>query len=108
MFWSYISLFRITTPLPLSTLCLIHFIKIYKDQQYIYRSTDDNFIESVKALHGLFCSFFSLLRKHGILKNLRSRKDTVIVRTDKGSGVVIMERNINERKISEIINNTER
>ena len=65
-------------------------------------------LKSVKALHGLFCSFFSSLRKHGILKNLRTRKDIVIVRPDKGRGVVILDRNIYERKISEIINNTER
>ena len=31
------------------------------------------------------------LRKRGILKKLRTRKDIVIVRPDKGSGVVILD-----------------
>ena len=46
------------------------------------------------------------LRKHGILKKLRTRKDTVIVRPDKGSGVAILDRDIYDRQISEIINDT--
>ena len=36
------------------------------------------------------------LGKHGILKKLRTRKDIVIVRPDKGSGVVILDRDIYE------------
>ena len=43
------------------------------------------------------------LRKHGILKKLRTRKDIVIVRPDKGSGVVILDRDIYDRKILEIM-----
>ena len=43
------------------------------------------------------------LRKHGILKKLRTRKDIVIVRPDKGSGVVILDRDIYHRKILEIM-----
>ena len=50
-------------------------------------------------------TFFRLL-KHGILKKLRTRKDIVIVRPDKGSGVVILDRDIYDRKILEIINDT--
>ena len=46
------------------------------------------------------------LRKHGILKKLRTRKDIVIVRPDKGSGVLILDRDIYDRKILEIINDT--
>ena len=46
------------------------------------------------------------LRKHGILRKLRTRKDIVIVRPDKGSGVVILDRDIYDRKILEIINDT--
>ena len=46
------------------------------------------------------------LRKHGILKKLRIRKDIVIVRPDKGSGVVILDRDMYNRKILEIINDT--
>ena len=46
------------------------------------------------------------LRKHGTLKKLRTRKDIVIVRRDKGSGVVILDRDIYDRKILEIINDT--
>ena len=46
------------------------------------------------------------LRKHGILKKIRSRKDIVIVRPDKGSGVVILDRYIYDRKLLEIINDS--
>ena len=46
------------------------------------------------------------LRKHGILKKLRTRKDIVIARPDKRSGVVILDRDIYDRKILEIINDT--
>ena len=44
------------------------------------------------------------LRKHGILKKLSTRKDIVIVRLDKGSGVVILDRDMYDRKILGIIN----
>ena len=40
------------------------------------------------------------------MKKLRTRKDIVIVRPDKGSGVVILDRDIYDRKILEIINDT--
>ena len=43
-----------------------------------------------------------------ILKKLRTRKDIVIVRPDKGTGVVILDRDIYDRKILEIINDTTR
>ena len=46
------------------------------------------------------------LRKHGILKKLRTRKDIAIVRPDKGSGVAILDSDIYNRKILEIINDT--
>ena len=46
------------------------------------------------------------LRKHGILKKLRTRKDIVIVRPDKESAVVILDRDIYDRKNLEIINDT--
>ena len=46
------------------------------------------------------------LRKHGILKKLRTKKDIVIVRPDKESGVVIPDREVHDRKILEIINVT--
>ena len=39
----------------------------------------------------------STLRKHGILKKLRTRKNIVIVRPGKGSGVVILDRDIYEK-----------
>ena len=42
------------------------------------------------------------LRKHRILKKLSSREDIVIVRLDKGSGVVILHRDIYDQKILEI------
>ena len=45
-------------------------------------------------------------KKYGILKKLRTRNNIVIVRPDKGIGVVILDRDINDRKILKIINNT--
>ena len=48
------------------------------------------------------------LRKHRILKKLRTRKNNVIVRPDKRNGVVILDRDIYDQKILEIINNTEK
>ena len=46
------------------------------------------------------------LRKHVIWKKLRTRKDIVIVRLDRGSGAVILDRDICDRKILEIIYDT--
>ena len=46
------------------------------------------------------------LRKHGILKKVRTRKGIVIVRPEKGSWVTILNRDLYERKILEIISNT--
>ena len=46
------------------------------------------------------------LRKHGIFKKPRTRKDIVIVRRDKESAVVILDRDIYHRKILDIINDT--
>ena len=43
------------------------------------------------------------LRKHGILRKLRTRKDIVIVTPDKENGVVIMNRDIYDQNVLEII-----
>ena len=43
---------------------------------------------------------------YGILKKLRTRQDIVIVRPDKGNGVVVLDRDIYKQKILEIINDT--
>ena len=43
------------------------------------------------------------LKKHGILKRLRTNKDIVITRTDKGSGVVILDKAFYEEKILRLI-----
>ena len=40
------------------------------------------------------------------MKKVRTTKDIVIVRVDKGSGVLILDRDIYDRKILEIINDT--
>ena len=39
------------------------------------------------------------LKKHGILKRLRTNKDIVITRPDKGSGIVILDKTFYEEKI---------
>ena len=45
----------------------------------------------------------STLRKHGILKKLKSDKSIVILRPDKGNGVVVLDRNQYDNAIKEII-----
>ena len=44
------------------------------------------------------------LMKHGILKKLRNNKDIVILRPDKGNGVVIMDKITYESKMYELLN----
>ena len=46
----------------------------------------------------------SSLKKHGILKKLRSRKDIVIVKPDKGNGVVVLNRVDYNNGLLEILN----
>ena len=48
----------------------------------------------------------STLKKHGILKRLRSNKDIVIVKPDKGNGVIILDRGDYDKKLFEIINDS--
>ena len=45
----------------------------------------------------------STLRKHGILKKLKNDKSIVILRPDKGNGVVVLDRIQYENAIKEII-----
>ena len=59
-----------------------------------------------KVYWSLYKPTQNALRKYGILKKLRTRKDIVIVRPDKGSRVVILDRGIYDRKILERINDT--
>ena len=44
------------------------------------------------------------LKKHGILKKLRNNKDIVILRPDKGNGVVIMDAITYKSKMYELLN----
>ena len=44
------------------------------------------------------------LRKHGILKKLKNDKSIVILRPDKGNGVVVLDRIQYDNAIKEIIN----
>ena len=43
------------------------------------------------------------LKKHGILKRLRTNKDIVITRPDKGNGIVILDKTFYEEKILRLI-----
>ena len=45
----------------------------------------------------------STLRKHGIWKKLKSNKSIVILRPDKGNGVVVLDRTQYDNVIKEII-----
>ena len=59
----------------------------------------DSYINSYKpTLHAL--------KKHRILKRLANNKDIVILRPDKGSGTVILNRDDYIKKLSDIINDT--
>jgi len=44
--------------------------------------------------------------KHGILKKLRRKKEIVVLKPDKGNGVVILDRTDYVEKIFEIVNDT--
>ena len=46
------------------------------------------------------------LKKHRILKRLANNKDIVILRPDKGSGTVILNRDEYIKKLSDIISDT--
>ena len=46
----------------------------------------------------------STLKKHGVLKRLRSNKDIVILRPDKGNGIVVLNRTDYNKAIMNIIN----
>ena len=46
----------------------------------------------------------SALKKHGILKTLRRNKNIVIVQPDKGNGVIVLDREVYNKKLYEIIN----
>ena len=46
------------------------------------------------------------LRKHRILKRLANNKDIVLVRSDKGSGTVILNRDGYIKKLSDILSDT--
>ena len=46
----------------------------------------------------------SSLKKHGIIKKLRGNKNIVIVKPDKGNGIVILDRGVYNNRIYEIIN----
>ena len=48
------------------------------------------------------------LKKHGILKRLKNNKDIVIIRPDKGSGVVILNRCDYDNMMYEIINDKDK
>ena len=58
---------------------------------------------TISSLANVYWSLYkptqNTLRKHGILKKLRTRKEIVIVRPDKGSGVIILHKDTYERKI---------
>ena len=47
-----------------------------------------------------------LLRQHRVLRNLRKNKDIVITKTEKGNGVVILDRKLYDNAIQEIISDT--
>ena len=47
-----------------------------------------------------------ILRQHHVLRNLQKNKDIVIMKPDKGSGVVILDRKLYDNPIEEIISDT--
>ena len=59
----------------------------------------NNYVNGYKPSAGV-------LHKHDILKKLRRNKNIVVLKPDKGNGVVILDRSDYSRKILEIIENT--
>ena len=47
-----------------------------------------------------------ILRQHWVLRNLRKNKDIAITKPDKGNGVVILDRKLDNNAIEEIISDT--
>ena len=47
-----------------------------------------------------------ILRQHRVLRNLRKNKNIVIIKPDKGNGVVILDRKLYDNAIQEIISDT--
>ena len=47
-----------------------------------------------------------MLRQHGVLQILRKNKDIVIMKPDKGNGVVILDQKLYNSTIEEIISDT--
>ena len=47
-----------------------------------------------------------ILRQHRVLRNLRKNKDIVIMKPDKGNGVVIFDQKLYSNAIEEIISDT--
>ena len=47
-----------------------------------------------------------IVHQHRVLQNLRKNKDIVIMKPDKGNGVVILDRKLYNNAIKEIISNT--
>ena len=47
-----------------------------------------------------------MLRQHGVLQILRKNKDIVIMKPDKGNGVVILDRKLYNNTIEETISDT--
>ena len=47
-----------------------------------------------------------MLRQHRVLQNLRKNKDIVIMKPDKGNGVVILDRKLYNSTIEETISDT--
>ena len=46
------------------------------------------------------------LKKHHILKNIHNNTNIIILKPDKGNGVVIMDRKVYQNSCYQIINNT--
>ena len=47
-----------------------------------------------------------ILRQHRVLRNLRKNKDIIITKPDKGNGIVILDRKLDDTAIQEIISDT--
>ena len=50
--------------------------------------------------------FPRILRQHRVLRNLRKNKDIVVTKPDKGNGVVILDRKLDNNTIEEIISDS--
>ena len=63
-------------------------------------------IKSDKSISFVSCKTTNLLQAYYVLRNFRKNKDIVITKSNKGNGVIILDRKLYDNSIQEIISDT--